>query len=373
MPIPIFALVGRLSFAAALVAAAVPGIAQSVPLEITGPNGARAKFYGQINQGYLYYDDGGASESYVPVDNDNSSSRFGIDLEYPIWNWLLGGNFEAEYQIRPSNEVNQLDSYKEDGWDFNDDDLRKLEIFAATPYGKLWLGQGSMATDGIAEIDLSGTRVIAYSNVSDTAGGQFFRAANGTLTDITVGEVFENLDGGRRFRVRYDTPTYAGFTLSAAYGQEVIAKDDDEDHYDFALRYANTFGDYKTEAGVGFAFSGTESLTISGSASIQHMPTGVSLTFATGEEDNDGSDSLSYGYLKAGLTRDFFAIGATAFSVDYYGSSSDLGESWGLAAVQNFDTHNTEIYATVRNYGYSGSGENLDDGLAVFTGVRWKF
>ena len=34
-------------------------------------------------------------------------------------------------------------------------------------YGKFWLGQGGMATDGIQEIDLSGTDVIAYSDVAD--------------------------------------------------------------------------------------------------------------------------------------------------------------------------------------------------------------
>ena len=32
-----------------------------------------------------------------------------------------------------------------------------------------------MATDGIQEIDLSGTDVIAYSSVADLAGGQIVR------------------------------------------------------------------------------------------------------------------------------------------------------------------------------------------------------
>lgn len=374
MQILTLARAGSVSLAAALAAgAAVPAFAQSVPLEFSGPNGSSARFYGQINQGFLYYDDGGESETFAPVDNDNSSTRFGVEFEYPVGNWVIGGTAEAEYQVRPSNKVSQTDRYYDDGWKFDEEDIRKVEIYFATPYGKLSLGQGSMATDGIAEIDLSGTGVIAYSSVADTAGGQFFRTDAGDLTDITVGSVFDNLDGSRRFRVRYDTPTYAGFTLSAAYGQEVIADGDDDDYYDFALRYANVFGDFETEAGVGYGFAGDDVETLSGSASVMHTPTGLNLTVAAGEEDQDGGDSLSYGYIKAGLQRDFFAFGATAFSVDYYGGDMDLGESWGLAAVQNFDAQNLEVYGTVRNYSYDGADDDLDDGLAVFSGVRWKF
>ena len=73
-----------------------------------------------------------------------------------------------------------------------------------------------MATDGIAEIDLSGTDVIGYSGVGDSASAQIIRYSDPTLffaDNPQIGQAFQNYDGGRLARVRYDTPS---FTASAS-------------------------------------------------------------------------------------------------------------------------------------------------------------
>ena len=63
---------------------------------------------------------------------------------------------EAEYQPLPSNTVSQFDDLPD--WDFPATNIRKAEVaFANEHFGKLWLGQGSMASDGSAEVDNSGT------------------------------------------------------------------------------------------------------------------------------------------------------------------------------------------------------------------------
>ncbi len=53
-----------------------------------------------------------------------------------------------------------------------------------------------MATDGIQQIDLSGTKVVAYSSAGDIASGQIIRYAEPGLTfdeslsDIQIGDAF---------------------------------------------------------------------------------------------------------------------------------------------------------------------------------------
>ena len=62
-----------------------------------------------------------------------------------------------------------------------------------------------------------------------------------------------NFDGGgaTNGRVRYDSPTIAGFTLSAswAHGDD---DDVDQDSWSVALRYAGEFGAFRVAGGIGY-------------------------------------------------------------------------------------------------------------------------
>jgi hypothetical protein len=70
--------------------------------------------------------------------------------------------------------VNQVDSSAD--FDFRRRDIRWIEVSASAPeVGRISVGQGSMATDGVTNLDLSGTSVIGYSSVGDSASGQFLR------------------------------------------------------------------------------------------------------------------------------------------------------------------------------------------------------
>jgi len=54
--------------------------------------------------------------------------------------------FEAEYAPLSSGSVSQLDDSPD--WDISSTDIRKAEVaFSNERFGKLWLGQGSMASD----------------------------------------------------------------------------------------------------------------------------------------------------------------------------------------------------------------------------------
>ena len=237
--------------------------------------------------------------------------------------------------------------------------------------------------------------MIAYSGVADSAAAQILRLSDGTLdpNGLEIGDVFANLDGDRRFRIRYDTPAFANITFAAAYGRNLLSDDADTrdaNLFDASLTYANTYNDaVEVEAGFGYNWKegvsdGPDVNSWGGSASVLHQPSGLNFTFAAGTEDAGGGDNSNYWYTKLGLLRDFVAWGATAASVDYYqgadfaldedaGIDSTDSTSWGLALVQTIDRANTELWLTYRSYDYADNASSFDDGSALFGGARFKF
>lgn len=346
------------------------------PIEYTFGDGTVIRFSGQINMGVLHYDDGQQSFTNF-VDNDNSSSRARVQIFSTVGDWKFESTLEAEYQPLASNFVSQLN--EEPDWDFPSTNVRKAEIaFSHESFGKLWLGQGSMASDGTAEVDNSGTAVIAYSSISDTAGGYFFRFNNDSLSDTTVGGAFSNFDGlGRKLRIRYDTPTFHGFGLRTSYGEDALGGKNDA-LYDIAGTYAGGFEQLDLDAAVGLARNqGNDTDILSASISGLHKPSGISLTLAGGREFTDGTEG-HYVYAKLGYQHDFFEFGSTAFSVDYdYGediaAADSSSSSVGLAAVQNIDDYNLQLWMLWRNYDYDDNAGDYEDGQALFAGALFKF
>jgi hypothetical protein len=333
-------------------------------------------FYGQLNEGALWFDDGDETTSYGLVGNDNSSNRIGFtSVTEHDSGWELFSNLEAQYQPHASSSVNQLDKNAAD-YGFDKTNFRKAEISLSNDrFGRFWFGQGSMATDGITEVDLSGTDVVAYSSVSDSGGG-LFRFDDDTLSGVSTTSAYSNFDGRREMRIRYDTPSYSGLKLRLAYGQDVL-NDQDDSIYDVAAFYDRDYGPIAVSGGLGYArYDGSDSDVFSGSVSGQHKPTGLSLTFAAGQQSAE--DDASYGYVKLGWQHDFFSAGSTAFAVDYYygdGVQTDGSDSktYAFAAVQNFDFWNSQYYLTVRQYDYDDDAGSYQNGLTTFTGLRVRF
>jgi hypothetical protein len=359
--------------ATGLCLAALPASAQD--LTFSHPSGATATFYGQINLTFQGVDDG--VEHYEEfVDNSNSVSRLGLWIDVPMGGNELRFNLESGLGLKGTADTSQDDDL--DWIDWQRTDIRKFEAVYAGGFGALWLGQGSMATDGVAEIDNSGTSVVGYVNLADTAGS-FELRDDDELSGITIGDVFKDFDGGRRFRIRYDTPELSGLIVSAAYGEDVLADDDDADYYDAALRYGFENDSIGVGAGVGYAWRDdddetTEQLIASGS--FTHVPTGLNLTIAAGDSQ---SDDASYGYVKLGWIGDLVNSGATAVSVDYYDgsdfeTSGSSSSSWGAQAVQSFDDLSLEAYVGYRDFSYDDNSDaDYRDLSALLVGARWRF
>lgn len=358
---------------APLLALALPATAQNFLTVQAG--GTTITTYGHVNPLVRSYDNGIESKTQL-LDNSASQSRLGVRTET---GFDTGGGltFNAEtglglpgtsgFGINDSPEV-----------DLNKQSIRKFElIWDSGRFGTFYLGQGSMASDGIAEFDFSGVAVTSYSSVADVGGGNLFALSDGTLSDVRVKDAYSNLDGSRRARLRYDTPKFGDVTLSLGYGQEALADNDDRTFADVALRYAREFGAMKVAGGIGYNSiddDGVRDDFTSGSFALKHMPTGLNGSFAAGR--NKAGES--YAYIQAGVSRPWFDLGMTSLSVDYYDgkdfrSRDAASRSVALTAVQNFDRANTELYLTLRNYDYEETLASYQTGRAAALGFRTKF
>lgn len=340
--------------------------------------GGSFTWYGQFDPSFQSYDDG--TETYNRlVDNSGSNSRIGFRLKQAYGENTLLFNFETAFGLRGSDGVSQTSTGDTLSWDRTN--IRHVDLqFDTARFGRFSAGQGSMASDGIAGSDRSGTGVVAGVAVADPAGGYAFRTSTGTLSSIDVGDVFTDYDGGRLGRVRYDSVNLNGFTVSASYGTDILKTANDRETYDVAVRYGNSnLGDFAFDAALGAAWTEetgkADKRDIVGSLALEHKPTGVSLAVAAGERDIAGS----YGYAKLGYSTNWSSLGSTSFSVDYYdgsdmASTGDSATSWGIAAVQKIDNYNVEAYLAYRDYSYEDTtSTSYNDSSVIMAGARWKF
>lgn len=330
--------------------------------------------YGQVNFGLFSTDDGFQSENYFS-DNDNSNTRFGLNWRHDFdGGRLMRFNFETGLGLDGSSSVTIEDT--DLAFDYDRQELRKFEFIYTTPdIGTVNLGQGSMATDGVAEADFSGTSVIAYSGIADLAGSIEFRNAAGMGAGIDIADVFKSFDGSRRFRLRYDTPSWSGFVFSIAGGNEVLNEDDENEYYDISGKYATGYGDVKVDARLGYSWvSGGEEL-LSGSAAVFHVPTGLNFALSSGAQQK-GNDSYVYG--KFGWEQDWFAVGSTSLSIDFfdgndYAADGSESKSVGIAVVQAVNHYNIEFYTAWRRHEFSKPDTTYSDIDVFALGARWKF
>ncbi len=365
----------NLSLVAIAASLAVPAAAE---MKFDNDSGGSVLLYGQFDPAYLSFDDGVTSTGEV-VDNTNSNSRVGLWYRQPMGENQFSFNFETALGLRPSAGMSQ--NRTPDAVNWQRIRLRKVDFALKTAsFGTFSAGQGSMATDGVTGNDLSGTTLVTYVSIPDTAAAFQFLTSAGNPSGKFIGGAFGAFDGGRLGRVRYDSPSFSGFTVSASYGEQILAQNVDLQVTDIAVRYANEFGDIRLKGAIGYAnieLAGSiEREDTIGSLSLLHS-SGFNVTVAVGKRTSAGN----YGYGKLGYQADWFSVGKTALSVDYYSGSdrTSVGSdstSFGFGAVQKFDKARVEAYLGYRTYELSETVLPLVsylDASSVLFGARWKF
>lgn len=342
----------------------------------TNQSGGEVNFYGQLNLAYQSFNDGDETTSGI-VDNGNWNTRLGFTITQPLENSTIRYRFETGLGLRNSAAISQ--EFEPDWIDWQRTSLRWFEAAFDTEYGTLSLGQGSTASDGTAGLDDSFTFHAGATDSSDGFGSFRFRDGNGDLTDVTVGQVNNSFDGARRFRIRYDTPVYEGVMLSTSYGQNILTSGDDTDYYDVAIRWTGDVGDFSVRSAAGYQWlddpNGENTRRLAGSVSVVHAPTGLNFAFSAGEQ----VDGANYIWTRLGWQTNYFSMGRTNLSVDYYKGNDFLSdgaktENYGIYAVQTIDAAAVDVYAGWRRFTYSDQlGGSYQDAEGILVGARFFF
>lgn len=325
------------------------------------------KIYGQVNKAITHISVDDESDTWVQ-ENSAAESFVGFTGEARI-NKDLKAGFVIEMGVGGYDEVLAL------GQDTNGLYTRRSFVYVeSATVGTLSLGHLSTATDDITSLTTANTNVAVRAlSLRPLVGPQF-------------GEALDIFDGARADGVRWDSPTLKGFVVSASWTNADII--DNADSYEVAVRYAEDWGQLRVVAGVGYkvgfvvpTLGAIEDLkTISGSASIMHMPTGVFLTGAAGHIEGDGALSglpnIRGWQLQGGLEEKWFStLGKTTIfgefgelRIDGFGSEPTL---MGLGVVQAIDSAALDLYLNARRYDLDMGGDAEID--VITAGARVRF
>lgn len=332
--------------------------------------------YGQVNAGVLWTDlDGNVgnnlSKDATITQNGTDPSVVGFRGEGKFKTGYAGG-FVIEIDLR------QLDIVNSGMFGEATPRVRQSAVYLSTPVGRIMVGKTGQATQGFDEIDLSQTSVVAKTLSLQPLADTY-------LTGIDL----PWWDGGYRNVVRYDSPSIAGFVLSASWGSAAGGGD----NWDVALRYAGEFGQIKVAAGLGYRHD--EDIVVDvldittikikiplgdaardvmlASASIQHTPSGIFLTGEYGDQDWSGIDIRGW-HVKGGIEPKLVDIGRTSFFGEYSDQTFDFGGGdrsvtmWGVGIVQAVDAAAMHLYINYRVYDVEDT-----DISQVMAGARVRF
>jgi hypothetical protein len=377
---------------------------------------AELKIVGGVSRALLFWDDG-ARRDVFSVDNSNSGTDLKIEGDVELGGgWKVGFTVGFDVLSAPSDAVSQID-HNATGRSTPANRLRRdglpsgffvaesnISIEHEKRFGGVSLGLLDTASDGIDNINLSGSNTLADAGVEAWNGGFLLRAKDGTLLqNVAWGDFAEGkYMGGTVAGVGYTTPIFMGFEAGIAWGED--------DFWDVALRYDSVWRNVlHVSGGIGYFSNRTEEAGDlvpkedqgwGGSIAVLHIPTGLNFAYSTARQthsnncnvpdaDAQGPGAVSgkcrgadtFHYFKGGLIRKIFSVGPTAFYGEYYTSRKEPNESepdvladlelnpgtaeelkdtrtrvWGFGVVQKFE--DDEPAEKKSKKGKTGRGEN---------------
>lgn len=379
---------------------------------------------GWVSEEVAFWDDGTERNAYVGT-NPVEQSRVRFVGEARIdKDWSAG--YVLEIGVFGANG-GKWDQNNPDGTSPNSLLVRKSSWFLMDKQlGRVIVGQDGMSTYHLLDdADTTMTRNFHDAEgAPDYQAGFFIRSGGsfvpapggGNLKWSDVMRGFNNStpgDSGRRNIVRYDSPTIAGFTYTASWGEDDI--------WDTALLYKGGFGDFNVNARAGYGHSTDEKSTACHtgptgfradcewwgvSGFVQHKPTGLYVFSGYGEQidntraANAGADAGlvdktdNVWYVQWGIEHKWLALGKTNFFAEYRHDSPGSNVTGGTLRTQsgdiNFwtggiaqylDNAETMLYLTYQhadgNVGLLDGGDVVDTKLdtlqQVIGGVKVNF
>lgn len=243
--------------------------------------------------------------------------------------------------------------------------------------GKLYMGQGSSATDGVSEADLSGTGIISLNGLGTLISGDETFQSNGAASNGNVDTHFTNFDGNsRQDRIRYDTPKFGGMQVSIGHSNN--------DEWGVALRYGASIGSMKIKAAIAHtdqSHTSADGLTFNHGAVSVLFPQGISLTVGAADQDNEAggaNDSEEWRYAKIGYKFKGSNLGQTRLFADISqnkdrAAAGNDAEYISFGIVQIVEPLGAELYGVYRQFSLDTTGTDPDDVTSLAAGMRFKF
>jgi predicted porin len=354
---------------------------------------------GWVNQAVFFWDDGTERNAYVGT-NALEQDRFKFAGETEISeSWSAGytieiGVFGADSKAFSQESTGSRSSLvvrKSNWW------------IKSKQHGTLQVGlDGSATYHVLDDADATQTRSVSDAEAGAVALGAFLTRSNGVLgpkwTEILRG--FNNAtpgQDGRRNFVKYYSPTFAGFAVAAAWGED--------DLWDAALTYKNDVGDFSVVARAGYG-EGTDPVAAScggptadfechwagAAATVMHNPTGLyvyggygwqSIVSLPAPYDRDSNTW----FVQPGIERKWSQLGKTSLFAEYRHDEpgANVGKTlgadvrfWAAGIVQGIEAADMILYAVYRHadgdyIDASGTFKDLDAFDMLITGAKINF
>ena len=380
---------------------------------------------GWVGEQVMWWDDGAEQNVYVTGLGSTLASHFKFTGQATISpGWSAGYVIHVEALDSDSLTINQFSQHNPSALGANGayavQLLQSYWFLKSDHLGKVGVGLQSSASDNAAIlVDGSGSLVPANWVMFDYNGFLLRNKGSGTISALnwqTVGGFCYggggaggDCFGAPRDSVRYDSPTFAGFSFSASWGED--------DFWDVAARYSGEFNGFKLAAAVAYSqwsqdfFTGQDAVLVGPGfaevgddrwinyfqlgAYIEHVPTGLWLygayghidpndtTFATADLNgtiNAGGLDRASGdtyYIKGGLRERWHPLGHTVLYGEYEKFSDSTPDElvnvgisastqlWGLGVVQEIDAAAMSLWISYRHVDADLKGGGCADAAAT--------
>ena len=370
---------------------------------------------GWVSQAVFLWDDGQESNAYVGTNSlEQDRFRFVGDAKIDA-DWSAGYTLEIGLYGADSKQFSQDE---DTGTNANTLVTRKAFWYVKSKtYGKLEVGLDGTATYHLLDdTDFTQTRNVSDAEAPAVGLGRFKIRSDGAYingllwTDVLRG-VNNSTPGqnGRRNLVRYDSPEWHGFVITASWAED--------DMWGTALTYKDELGDFKIAAKIGYEENTDEVPTNQAcsiladqdcqwwgaSGTIQHTPTGLYIYAAYGEQSDDAEENVNpladgtdkMFFVQPGIEKKWFDLGKTTVYGEYRhdDTGSNLGkftsaggpfiregdiDFWGGGIVQGIEKADMVLYVLYRRssgdfVNSAGTRFDLDDFDLVITGGKINF
>ena len=348
---------------------------------------------GWVGEQLTWWDDKHESNTYVTGLGSTLSSHFRLSGSAKITSDVSAGyviHVEVASRNNPLIALNQ-------NADTGGGGLSVLESYwylKSNQLGRVSVGQQSTVTDNLAILTDGSGSLVQANWVLYEGAGFFLRngtAAGSSQTALSWGSFLHcytsglgiggDCTAGPTNSIKYDSPTIAGFSASAAFGED--------DFWDVGLKYAGELAGFKLAFAVGYSqmtdfngqtqsFQGITVDQIQLGGYIQHIATGLFAHGAWLREDISGAlggstlnaaqaaflNNLSpeMWYVKGGIRQKWLPYGHTVAYGEYGEGNDKLNPAsiaagftnsnihwWGLGVVQEIDAAAMSIWVKYRN------------------------